>query len=719
MATDFNKLLRDSGVISGGHPMETRIAQAKLALGIQPSQKEMKSIVNSQYYEQQAYERAFNQGQKDAQMGFNTAQSRLYEAGGGSMPTKRVRFTADELLAANQPGTEKPKPETPRMPGMGEMVEYGGKQYTGYGYKPTDQSQPSLNIAGVAFPATAQQRDVMGLKDRQALPLPTKVPSLISTTPRTANVGPMSQVPTGGYGLPSPTVSMQRRGGGTVVPVTPTQVQPDSPFSPAPYQEKTLNEIMSPFQPAPYNERDMNDIMSPFNIAPTRTISLEDVMSPFNIAPTQQTTLDEVMSPFSPAPVSEADRMNQAKRYIAESGAMAKTAAPAAPAAAPSQYEHPAYSLYGIHERLLPAGYALDRALESGNKNIRAAIEGLMSGNYATDKVMFGDVLKNIGEALAGGESTVEMNKGAKPSQPKPQPQDQNQDQLNKQFADKMEAERMANPAFSQAVARNEQQAQPTAPTQVQQAGAAPAPVASAAPVQPQPAPVAQVPQPQRVASAMPQAQQGFAPQQYNPMAAFQGPGSISESLYGKEARARFEHQQKMQLDTYKANVNASSKNLRDALHVATQSLDIKKKESDLLDAQLKRQFNANPNLNVYTADTPDGGKLLFVKNSEGHFTQVKTERDQPSGVWVHPTDGKGNEITDKWIDAATRKETGHLDFLTQMMAAGGGMPMPMDGAAKPAAQQPRSFNTVQEAEAANLPKGTKIIVNGRPATVK
>lgn len=39
--------------------------------------------------------------------------------------------------------------------------------------------------------------------------------------------------------------------------------------------------------------------------------------------------------------------------------------------------------------------------------------------------------------------------------------------------------------------------------------------------------------------------------------------------------------------------------------------------------------------------------------------------------------------------------------------------------AAAPASQQVRAFNTIQEAEAANLPKGTKITIGGRPAEVE
>lgn len=80
------------------------------------------------------------------------------------------RFTPEEIAAANQPGTVPAEPKTPRMPGPGEMVEYGGVRYTGRGYDPTQQPpegqymvdgqlrqlpKPAINIDGRTFAPTA------------------------------------------------------------------------------------------------------------------------------------------------------------------------------------------------------------------------------------------------------------------------------------------------------------------------------------------------------------------------------------------------------------------------------------------------------------------------------------------------------------------------------------------------------------------------------------
>lgn len=712
---EFNRLLRESGVVSVGDPA-VRVAQAKLSLGITPSNAEMRRLVDSQFYEQQRMNQALEQGKKDAYIGFNNSpQARLYAQATGTQLT-RPRFTADELLAANQPGTVKPEARTPRMPGPGEMVEYGGKQYAGRGYKAPESNAPAINIAGVGFPATAAQRDVMGLDQGQPIPAPTKVPKLISTTPRTADVGPMSQVPVGGYGLPGSTVSTQRRGGGVVVPVTPTQVQPDSPFSPAPYQEKSLNEIMSPFQPAPYQEKSLNEIMSPFNIAPTQQASLQDVMSPFNIAPTQQKTLDEVMSPFSPAPVSQDARLNQAKRYIAESEAMAKRAAPAPQ----SNYQYPAYSAYGLAERSAPIAEASGKVLSAGSRGIRSVIEGILSGDYSNKKVMFEDAAQQV----FGGD-TVE----------------QHREKLRKQdFIDRQSYNPNTGGATSGVASapaggytandlvklqanlppylRVPGGVAPGQPTQAEQPdrgegqqapeAAAVTPVAPSKPVTQQQA--AQAAQMQRA----PAQQQAFTPQQYNPMAAFQGPGSVSETLYGKQARAQAEHQQKMQLDTYKANVNAQSKALRDSFYAANQVMGLNERQSKLVDAELKRQFNANPNLKSTTVALENGDKVTAVQTSQGHWQVQKTPKGQKTGLYRPATYEDGTPIPGFIVDTGSN-EIHALDFMAQM--AGGATGGTTGGAAGGA--KPLSFKTVEEAQAANLKPGTKIIVNGRPATVK
>jgi hypothetical protein len=487
----------------------------------------------------------------------------------------------------------------------------------------------------------------------------------------------MSQVPVGGYGLPGQTVSTQRGIGGTVAPVAREKTGPDYPFSAAPYPEKTLEEVMSPVQPAPYNERNLSDIMA-----------------------------GGPVSPFTPAPVSEAERMEQAKRYIAESETMAKAAGGGSK---PSQYQYPAYSLYGINERLLPVGHAIDKALESGSRNMRAAIEGLMSGNYTPDKVMFQDAAQQVfgGQNVADYRETLRKQDFIDRQSYNPNPDvaaagggdyvnnpanylKDNQSAVLPQWrnpglsANAQAASAQATPANQVQEAEREQQQAPSASVAQPQAMTyTPVPTAQA-PVQPSAAQAAQ----------RPQAAQGFVPQQYNPMAAFQGPGSVSETLYGKEARARYEHEQKMALDTYKANVNAQSKALRDSFYAANQVLGLKEKQSKIVNDELQRQFNANPNLKSATVALENGDKVTAIQTSMGHWQIQKTPKGAKTGQYRQATYEDGTPIPGFIVDTGSN-ELHALDFMSSM--TGGGMPVPQGGApksatqggAKPAAQGP------------------------------
>ena len=139
------------GDVMDSPDMAVRVAQAKIASNAAHllTSKEWKRLAERQYYEQQ-----------NAQMAAQNAP--MVQQG---LP----RFTAQELAAANQPGTIPAEPKTPRMPGMGEMVEYGGVRYSGYGYNPAMQPpegkymvggqlrelpRPNINIDGRSFPAT-------------------------------------------------------------------------------------------------------------------------------------------------------------------------------------------------------------------------------------------------------------------------------------------------------------------------------------------------------------------------------------------------------------------------------------------------------------------------------------------------------------------------------------------------------------------------------------
>lgn len=344
---DFNKLLRDAGVVQVGDPI-VRLAQDKLSMGITPSNKELARLSESKFYEQQRMDEAMKRGKTDFGLGFQTPQAQLY-AQSINAP-RRVRFTAEELLAAEQRPKTPAEPKAPLMPPAGGMIEYDGKKYYGKGYDPSldapegkyrvgdeirdlpskDPRNQFIDIAGVKFPATEQQREIMGLKLGERIPAPAKVPSLISTTPRTENVGPMSQVPIGDYGNQfSPTVTT-RRGGG---------VKLDSflggGMAQAPVQERTLEEIMSPFSPVP-NERNFSDILkgggtpNPFTPVPL----------PRDGGMRSQPTPIPLPNPFSPAPVSNEERLAQARRYIAESEAMARQNEPKLqPVATPAAIE--------------------------------------------------------------------------------------------------------------------------------------------------------------------------------------------------------------------------------------------------------------------------------------------------------------------------------------------------------------------------------------------
>ena len=211
-------------------------------------------------------------------------------------------------------------------------------------------------------------------------------------------------------------------------------------------------------------------------------------------------------------------------------------------------------------------------------------------------------------------------------------------------------------------------------------------------------------------AQAMPQAMSG-APniQPYNPMSLFQSAPSLTETIYGRQARAQAEHQQKMALDTYKANVNALSKSLRDRFYAANQMMGLKEKEFNLAEKNLKRQFESNPSP-VQIVDLGDGRKEAFVMTQYGHWTHVPVEKNKPSGILKHPVDESGKPVEHIWIDAVTNQRVDVQDpFMQQIYnrpQGGGG------------ADNRPSFKTVEEAQAAKLDKGTKILIGGRPATV-
>jgi hypothetical protein len=355
---------------------------------------------------------------------------------------------------------------------------------------------------------------------------------------------------------------------------------------------------------------------------------------------------------------------------------------------------------------------------------MRAAIEGLMSGNYTPDKVMFQDAAQQVfGGSVADYRETLRKQdfidrqsynpnpdvaaagKGDYVNNPAKYLKD-NQSAVLPQWrnpslsSNAKAASAQTAPANQVQEAEREQQQAPTAVAQPQAVTYTPVPTTQA-PVQPSAAQAAQ----------RPQAAQGFVPQQYNPMAAFQGPGSVSETLYGKEARARYEYEKKMALDTYKANVNAQSKALRDSFYAANQVLGLKEKQSKLVNDEFQRQFNANPNLKSAIVALENGDKVTAIQTSVGHWQIQKTPKGEKTGQYRQATYQDGTPIPGFIVDTGSN-ELHALDFMSSMTGGGAGA-----GAA--AAQQPRSFKTVQEAEAANLPKGTKITINGRSATVK
>jgi len=337
LALNTDKFL--TGGVMDAPDLTVRTAMNKLAWGMPISQKEAQRITQRQGLEQQSINVAQEAAQKQAMMGMSGVNVGSYAGSMFSTPRSYTaaqpnqEAVADLLLKqrfgsfeqGQLRGTVNPREMTKYMGGTPQEIQtiqrFDDKSGT---------VVPAINIAGVNFPATAAQRDAMGLKPGQPIPTPTAVPSLVTTKPRTASVGPMSQVAPEAYGLGESTVSTSRRSG-TIVPFTPSLPKEESPFSPAPYNEKSLDEITSPFQPV--QERSMGDIInevrnlpSPFSPAP---YSEKELRGPFSPAPQSNA---EAVNPFTPAPYTQDQRMAQAQRYIAESEAMNKAVAPSAAA---------------------------------------------------------------------------------------------------------------------------------------------------------------------------------------------------------------------------------------------------------------------------------------------------------------------------------------------------------------------------------------------------
>lgn len=160
---------------------------------------------------------------------------------------------------------------------------------------------------------------------------------------------------------------------------------------------------------------------------------------------------------------------------------------------------------------------------------------------------------------------------------------------------------------------------------------------------------------PQRAPSVATPSSAGGAPtpQPYNPFSSMYAP-LVSESIYGHQGRAQAEHQQKMALDTYKANVESQSKSLRDYVYTMSQGMNIAEKQAKLMADKAKMDF-ANSPANVQVMQLDDGSNLTLLQTAHGKWTHIKSEKGEPSNVWFHPIGPDGNEIQEIWQNSARR----------------------------------------------------------------
>jgi len=122
----------------------------------------------------------------------------------------------------------------------------------------------------------------------------------------------------------------------------------------------------------------------------------------------------------------------------------------------------------------------------------------------------------------------------------------------------------------------------------------------------------------------------------------------------------------------------------------------------------------------VEAGNKPDATKLqkrrgeLAEALEAGFITEAQYEDQLKRSVLGNPPSGY-----DTW--AQYEKETG-LDADGDGKVGGDtdstGQSASEEGST-PSASKPKEFASVEEAEAANLPKGTKIVINGRTATVQ
>lgn len=253
-----------------------------------------------------------------------------------------------------------------------------------------------------------------------------------------------------------------------------------------------------------------------------------------------------------------------------------------------------------------------------------------------------------------------------------------------------------------------------------------------AAPQQPAAPQAPQAPAQQLQTPATPYYPQPPKPPQLPEYAPAGAPGSatrvMSEAAYAKSYKAMSDvamDTYNAQLKSYTANVNAQSKAARDAVHIELQKLNIDDKKSKLILSEAERKF-AESGGSMAVVDIK-GQPHMVYQSQYGHFNvKPLKEQERPTNVFTQGVTEKGEPIG-IYQDTGSGKQfqiPADAMFLQQAMGGGGGGAVPVKPPAGAPAATPKSgskpsFGSIEEAQAANLPKGTKILIGGRSATVQ